>query len=120
MSEFGDDVTNEQMLEGWIATLPERLRGFVCRPTEPWVTADASGLDHDHGHTMCLFVNLAADEIENLRGRLRKAQAGLLAIAAAFDEAADRVEGGMDGNEAADLMAQSVTKALDEIRGSDG
>jgi hypothetical protein len=46
-----------------IANLPSLLRGRCCPPSEPWVSPD----HHDHGHTDCYFMNLAADEIERLR-----------------------------------------------------
>jgi hypothetical protein len=72
---FGHDLNVESSADqerGYIAELPGRLRGLVCRPTEPWVSE--RGPDgvmppggHDHGHTMCYFVNLAADHIEKLR-----------------------------------------------------
>lgn len=62
--DFGvADETPEQFEASLIARLPDLLRSRCCAPTEPWVGTDS----HDHGHTDCYFVNLAADEIERLR-----------------------------------------------------
>jgi hypothetical protein len=47
-----------------IANLPNHLRSRCCHPGEPWVGTES----HDHGHTDCYFMNLAADVIEQLRG----------------------------------------------------
>jgi hypothetical protein len=63
--DFGDpDETPEQFQASLVARLPELLRSRCCAPTEPWVDPD----HHDHGHTDCYLMNLAADEIERLRG----------------------------------------------------
>jgi len=63
---FGDP--DDDSLAWVIEHLPDQLRSRCCHPDEPWVTPDPKApVDHDHGHTDCLFMNLAADEIERLR-----------------------------------------------------
>lgn len=55
-----------------IARLPDELRAHCCRPSEPWVSErEPDGTmapgGHDHGHTLCYILNVAADEIDRLR-----------------------------------------------------
>jgi hypothetical protein len=64
---FGDLTNIDQQI---IDNLPELLRSRCCPPTEPWVSTDT----HDHGHTNCYFMNLAADEIERLRAEVSESE----------------------------------------------
>lgn len=61
-------ATSEMVQADLVRRLPELLRSRCCKPTEPWVGETDQPMGHDHGHTDCLFMNLAADEIERLRG----------------------------------------------------
>ena len=63
---FGPEMTADELRADLVARLPALLRSRCCSPEEPWVGVDG----HDHGHTDCLFMNEAADEIERLRKRL--------------------------------------------------
>lgn len=66
------ELCRAESLVGMLATLPDQLRTrFCCKVGEPWVgPGPLRGWDHDHGHTNCLLVGLAADLIEDLRVQL--------------------------------------------------
>lgn len=77
---FGDlEQTPEQFEVDLVQRLPAWLRSQCCAPTEPWVGPD----HHDHGHTDCYFLNLAADTIDALREQLAR-QAPIIDIAEAI------------------------------------